>query len=96
MDKIQILNSTIWNAAELLKYEPDEAEVWRSARYVRRLTNSRGYMQQDLYAKQYLSGGKRCGKVTRPGVQTPWLSRDSQEVLTHTDEEHRAEARRGQ
>lgn len=27
MDKIQILNSMIWNVAELLKYEPDEAEV---------------------------------------------------------------------
>jgi len=27
VDKIQILNSMIWNVAELLKYEPDEAEV---------------------------------------------------------------------
>ncbi len=27
MDKIQILNSMIWNVAELLKYEPDEAEI---------------------------------------------------------------------
>ncbi|NLK53219.1 MAG: hypothetical protein GX295_12375 [Syntrophomonadaceae bacterium] len=27
MDKIQILNSMIWNVAELLKFEPDDAEV---------------------------------------------------------------------
>ena len=27
VDKIQILNSMIWNVAELLKYEPDEDEV---------------------------------------------------------------------
>ncbi len=27
VDKIQILNGMIWNVAELLKYEPDEAEV---------------------------------------------------------------------
>jgi hypothetical protein len=27
VDKIQILNSMIWNVAELLKYEPDEAEI---------------------------------------------------------------------
>lgn len=27
VDKIQILNSMIWNVAELLKFEPDDAEV---------------------------------------------------------------------
>lgn len=27
VDKIQILNGMIWNVAELLKYEPDEAEI---------------------------------------------------------------------